>query len=311
MRVSMSTESIECMDSMESIENMEKNNLRRVTNVTNVTNAMNTTKSPDERYIDSMHRLGRIGTIGALIIMLGMPTILGIYFDSLPGAWQIVQASIPLLIVFFPSNIFEVISYTPLLGSATYLTLTTGEVINIKLPVVSSVLKDMNIETGSVKADVVSSIAVSIASLIVMAIVTIGIALAVPLRPVLALPAVGTASDNLLPAVLGALLVSMLLTDNLGGGVYASGRLKGLVLPAAILALITCFDDQISVFLHLDTLMGQENTGVIMSALKTFMIIAILPITYFSTKWMYKKGRIKVDKRTAPPPADSMEDIAE
>jgi hypothetical protein len=243
-----------------------------------------------------MHRLGRIGTIGAIVIMLGMPTILGAYFDALPGIGQIIQASLPLLIIFFPSNLFEVLSYTPLLGSSTYLTLVTGEVINLKLPVVNSVFKDMDIEYGSVKADVVSSIAVGIASLVVMAVITIGIVLAVPLRPVLALPAVGTASDNLLPAVLGTLLISMLLTDDLGGNVYAKGRMKGFILPVAFLSLIICFDTQISVFLHLDTLMGQEGTGVFMTSLKAFTILAILPITYFSTKWFYKKGKIKVDK---------------
>jgi hypothetical protein len=258
---------------------------------------MNTTKSPDEIYIDSMHRLGRIGAISALLIMLGMPTVLGLYFDSLPGMMQIIQASIPLLIIFLPSNFFEVFSYTPILGSSTYLTLVTGEVINLKLPVVNSVFKDMNIQTGSVDADVISSIAVSIASLVVMVVVAIGVILAVPLQPLLALPSVGTAAENLLPAVLGTLLVSMLLTEDLGGNVRARGRLKGFVLPVAFLALVIRFDAEISAFLHLDTLLGRENTGVFMTVLKQFMIIAVLPITYFSTKWLYKKGRIEVNLR--------------
>jgi hypothetical protein len=252
----------------------------------------------NDRYIDSMHRLGRAGTFGAILIMLGMPTILGIYFDSLPPIGQIAQAAFPLLIVFFPSNLFEIITYTPILGSSTYLTLVTGEVINLKLPVVNTVFKTLDIETGTIDADVVSSIAISIASLVVMVIVAIGIALAVPLKPILALPAVGAASSNLLPAVLGSLLVSMLLTSDLGGNVHAKGRLKGLVLPVAILALLTCFDTQISTFLHLDTLLGQKNTGVLMSVLQGFVILVILPISYFSTRWLYRKGKIEV---TLPP----------
>jgi hypothetical protein len=43
--------------------------------------------------------------------------------------------------------------------------------------------------------------------------------------------------------------------------------------------------------------MGQENTGVIMTTLKAFVILAVLPITYFSTKWLYKKDKIKVSRR--------------
>jgi hypothetical protein len=265
------------------------------------------TKSTDEQYIDSMHRLGRAGAIGAILLMLGMPTVLGICFDSLPSIGQIIQAALPLLIIFLPSNLFELISYTPVLGSSIYLTLMTGEVINLKLPVVNNIFKDMDVETGTVDADVISSIAVAVASLVVMVVVTIGIMLAVPLGPILALPAVATASSNLLPAVLGSLLVSTLLTSSLGGNVYAKGRLKGLVLPVVVLALLTCFDTQISVFLHLDILMGRENSGVLMSVLQGFVIIAILPITYFNTKWLFRKGKIKVGLRgqssdTSEPP---------
>jgi hypothetical protein len=258
-------------------------------------------KSADERYIESMHRLGRWGMFGAIVIMLGMPTILGVSFDSLPSIGRIIQAALPLLVVFLPSNLFEVISYTPILGSSIYLTLMTGEVINLKLPVVSSVFKAADIEPGTVGADVISSIAVGIASLVVMVVVAIGIALAIPLQPVLALPAVETAASNLLPAVLGTLLVSILMTNDLGGNVCARGRFKGLILPVALLALVTLFDPQISAFFHLDTLLGREGSGVIMSVLQGFVILAVLPITYFNTKWLYAKGLIKVGLREQPP----------
>jgi hypothetical protein len=173
----------------------------------------------------------------------------------------------------------------------------TGEVLNLKLPVVNSVFKAMDTEGGTVDADVVSSIAVSIASLVAMLVVGLGIALAVPLRPLLASPEAAAAADRLLPAVLGALAVSMLLTSDLGGNVHAKGRLSGLILPVAILALLTCFDRQISGFLHLDRLVGQEGAGVILGVLQGFLIIAILPITYFSTRWLYRRGRIEVSLR--------------
>ncbi|MDR1131752.1 MAG: hypothetical protein LBL15_04975 [Oscillospiraceae bacterium] len=264
--------------------------------------AENASKPDNARYIASMHRLGRGGMIGALLIMLGMPTVLGVYFDALPGVGQILQAAIPLLIIFLPSNLFEVLSYTPILGSAIYLTLMTGEVINLKLPVVNVVFRIMAVEAGTVEADVIASVAVSIASLVTMLIVALGIALTLPLQPVLALPSVKIASNNLFPAVMGALLVNMLLTNDLGGGIYARGRLKGLVLPAVLVALLTGFDSQISAFLHLDTLLGQAGNGVIMSVLQGFVIIAILPVAYFSTKRLYNRGAITVDLRKGAPP---------
>jgi hypothetical protein len=255
----------------------------------------------NERYIDSMHRLGRIGMLGAILVMLGMPTILGLYFDSLPDIGQIFQAAFPLLIVFLPSNLFEVFSYTPILGSSVYLTMMTGEVMNLKLPVVNNVLKMMNVEPGTVESDIISSIVVSVASLVTTAIVAVGILLAIPLQPVLSLPAVKVASTNLFPAVLGALLVSALMTKNLGGDIRTRGRFKGMILPVAVVVLITYFDPQISAFLHLDKLLSQEGAGVIMSVFQGFVILLILPITYFNTKWLYKKNKIQVYLRDETP----------
>jgi hypothetical protein len=46
--------------------------------------------------------------------------------------------------------------------------------------------------------------------------------------------------------------------------------------------------------------MGQENTGVLMGVLQGFVILAILPITYFNTKWLFKRGKIKVGLREQP-----------
>lgn len=87
-----------------------------------------------KEYMDEMHRLGRMGSIGAIIIMLGIPTVMSIAFDVFPGFEKITMASLSLLGVFIPISISEVISFTPVLGSSIYLTLITGNVMNLKLP---------------------------------------------------------------------------------------------------------------------------------------------------------------------------------
>jgi hypothetical protein len=253
----------------------------------------NSARSDEERYIDSMHRLGRIGMIGAILLLLGMPTAIGLHFNSLSSIRQVIQAALPLLMIFVPSTLFEVLTYTPLLGSAVYLTLITGEVINLKLPVASNAMKILNIEPGTDGADAICSIAVSIASFVTIAIVTAGVALAVPLQPLLAAPAISAAASNILPALFGALAANALDSD-LGGGISARGRFKGLLPCAAALLLLSVFDRQISGFLHLDELAGQDGKGVIMSGFQGFVVIAMLPVSYFSTKWLYAKKRIEV-----------------
>ncbi|MDR1439958.1 MAG: hypothetical protein LBJ10_08105 [Clostridiales bacterium] len=249
-------------------------------------------KSDSESYFDSMHRLGRIGMLFAIIILLGIPTALGIYFDALAPLRQIIQAALPLLVIFVPSSLFEVISYTPILGSSIYLTLMTGEVINLKLPVANNAMRIMDTAPGTEEADVISSIAVSTSSFVTVGVVTIGVLLATPLRPILSLPAVSAASASIVPALFGALLVNSLSGD-LGGGVRVRGRFAGLAPTIALLLLITLFDAPLSRLLRLDAFAHAEGKGVIMSSFQGFVVILMLPVSYFSTRWLYKKNRIR------------------
>ncbi|MDR2665587.1 MAG: hypothetical protein LBC21_04855 [Oscillospiraceae bacterium] len=246
-----------------------------------------------ERYIDSMHTLGRIGTMGAIAILLGIPTVLGLLFDQLPDLGTVIRAALPLLIVFVPSSFFEVITYTPILGSSIYLTLITGEVLNIKLPVANNALRVMNAEPGSESSDIISSIAVCAATFVTLAVVSVGVVLSVPFQPLLSSHAVRIIASNILPAMLGCLLVSA-LRPSVGGGVMIRGRAKCAVAPALFVAALTLFDKQLSVLLHLDRLLGAEGKGVIMSTLQGFVIICTLPITYFSAKWLYRKKYVRV-----------------
>jgi hypothetical protein len=255
---------------------------------------MKHTQDGGEDYINSMHRLGRAGVLGAIAVMLGIPALLGICFGQAPAPALILRTALPLLIIFVPSNIFEVITYTPILGSSIYLTLITGEVLNLKLPVVNSAMKMMNAEPGTEESDVVSSLAVCAATFVAVAMVAAGVILAVPFQPLLSAPAVRTASSNILPAMLGCLLVSVLGSD-VGGGVRVYGRPKCAILPAALVALITLFDARISALLRLDKLMGAaEGSAVIISKLQGFVVICVVPAAYLFTQRLYRSKRVVV-----------------
>jgi hypothetical protein len=232
------------------------------------------------RYIDSMHRLGRIGTIGAILVMLGIPTILGAAFGALPTLGQLVSTVLPLFIVFAPSNFSEVIYYTPILGSSIYLTFITGEILNLKFPAANNAARMLNVEPGTESADVISAIAVSVASFVVMALVIVCVVLVIPLQPVLTLPAVKTVSANILPALFGAIIIPT-FSGSIGGGATSRGRLKGIILPAALVLALNLLDRYVL------------KTGM-MGNLQGFLIVAILPIAWFGTKRLYRKGSITV-----------------
>jgi hypothetical protein len=237
--------------------------------------------SPEALYIRNMHRLGRIGIIGALFIFLGMPTFLGAWFGALPGVLRILSGSAGLLAIFIPICFSEMVAYTPILGSSIYISTVTGEILNLKLPVAVNAMQQANVQQGTEAADIVATLSVCVASLVTLVVVTTGVILLIPLQPVLTLPSVRIASANILPALFGALSLAV-LGNNIGGGIRAPGRLKGAILPALLIAALTLADNLLV-----------KNFDY-MTQLQGFVIIGMLPVIYFSTKSLYKRGRIKV-----------------
>jgi hypothetical protein len=235
----------------------------------------------EARYLHGMHNLGRVAIIGALFIFLGMPTFLGVYFKVLPSLLQILSGSVGLLAIFIPICFSEMIAYTPILGSSMYLATITGEILNIKLPVAVNSMKQANAEPGTEKADIIATISVCVASFVNLLVVTVGVVLLIPLQPVLTLPSVQTATANILPALFGAFTL-VVLGDSIGGGARAPGRLKGAIIPALVIAALTLVDNYL------------VTNFDFMTQLQGFIIIAILPVIWFSTKALYKRGKIRV-----------------
>lgn len=232
-------------------------------------------------HINGMHRLGRAGIVFAIIIMLGIPVAVGIYFNAMPNLLQVLSASAGLLALFVPGAISETIAYSPILGSSYYLSQITGNITNLKLPVAKTALQLMDVEEGTEDADIVTSIAISVSSFVTILVIVIGVLLLQPLRPVLSLPVFKTASANIVPALFGSLVVGA-VGSRLGGGASCKGRLKGCVLPALVVA---------AVYLIITRVL---KTPAIFSLYQGFLMLLLIPIAWFSNKWLYKTGRIKV-----------------
>jgi len=228
-----------------------------------------------QEYLHSMHKLGRFGIFGALIVMLGIPTIMAIVYDSFPGVLEVLTGASGLLAVFVPIAVSEVISFTPVLGTSAYLSLITGNVMNLKLPTVMNAMKITNAEQGSEKADIVSTIAVAASSLITMIIIAVAVLLLTPLKPVFSIPAVQIASHNILPALFGGLSIGA-IGSHVGGGVIIKGRLKAAIIPAILVAG--------AYFAAPELVTGLQGAFILIS----------IPIIYFTAKKLYKKGKIQV-----------------
>lgn len=229
-----------------------------------------------EEYYKSVHRMGRIGVLVAAVLLVAVPTIVCLTYDIMPKLSDVIKSAIPLLMLFVPLGISEVLSYTPVLGTSTYLTFITGNILNLKLPTVINAMKVADVEEGTEEADLVNTIAIATSSIVTIIIIIAGVLLLVPLQPVIASPSVQTASHYVIPALFGALGLG-LLTGSGTGSIKIKGKLLAAIIPVILMSLV---------FFAIGATTTEGLSGV--------LILVMLPIIYFTSKLLYKKGVIKV-----------------
>lgn len=189
-----------------------------------------------KRYFNSIHTIGRIGSILSIGAMLLIPYIISVIYKLRFDFGEIMRTASTLLAVFLPTVIAEFISYGPILGSGTYLAYITGNVTNLKIPCALNAQALMNLEQGSEESDVISIIAIASSSLVTMIIVAIGVVLLIPLQPFLQSPPVQTASKYILPALFGSLFYTM-LSGNRFGKNTVKNKLFPLIVPGIIMVI--------------------------------------------------------------------------
>ncbi len=227
-------------------------------------------------YYDRMHRIGNRVMIAALLLFFAIPLFISIYYGIMPKISDLLIAAGGLSAVFIPIGIAETFAEIPVMGSSYYISLVTGNVLNLKLPAAINALKVANLKQGTEKADAVIGVAVAVSSLVTLVMLAIGMLLLTPLQPLLSSPVVTTAAGYVLPALFGCLVLGS-ISDDVGGGVKVRKRLLALIVPFA--ACIVLYLVMPSMY---ETLEG-------------FVMILCIPAIYFITKKMYKKGIITVE----------------
>ncbi|MBR5207802.1 MAG: hypothetical protein IKV65_04810, partial [Erysipelotrichaceae bacterium] len=102
--------------------------------------------------------------------------------------------------------IVEFLIYTPMLGvGGSYLSFLTGNVTNMKIPVVMNSKEIAQTESGTIEHEIISTISVAVSAMVTMLVIVAGVLLIVPLQPVLQNEALLPAFNNVVPALFGAL----------------------------------------------------------------------------------------------------------
>lgn len=226
------------------------------------------------------HKWGRIGTLIALIYMIALPFVVLAVYDSIPALSDVINVgTISILMIYIPVGISEALSYTPILGSSSYLTFITGNIMNLKVPCAINALKISKKEANTPEGDAIASVAVAVSSIMTIIILALAAALSAWISPVFELPSVKTAANYLIPALFGSLTLG-LFGNSSSGKKIVKGGVKG-VLPVIVIVTVLA-------------LVVRITSGGSLFGMIGFLILFMLPIAIISSRIMWKKGMIKV-----------------
>lgn len=226
------------------------------------------------------HSWGRIGTLIALIYMIALPFIVLSYYGCMPKMGDVFNPStLSILLIYIPVGISEALSYTPILGSASYLTFITGNIMNLKLPCAINAMKLTNKEANTPAGEAISSVAVSVCSIMTIIILALAALLSTSISPIFEIPEVQTASNYLVPALFGSLTLGLFANSNSGKKVVKNG-IAGVLPVLAIVSVLA--------------IIVRVTRGESLFSMVGLLILIMLPIAILSSYIMWKKGIIKV-----------------
>ncbi|MBU3875269.1 hypothetical protein HGO97_005490 [Faecalicatena sp. AGMB00832] len=179
-------------------------------------------------YEDRTHLFGRIWILTALVLIFSFPIAACIYYDAWPGFTPVLKGLLGVAPIFWTVGLIEVLTFVPMLGTAgSYLAFVTGNLTNLKVPAALTAMENMNVKPGTEEGEVVSTIAIATSSIVTTVIIAIGVALLVPLTPILNSPVLKPAFDNILPSLFGGLAV-----------VYVSKNWKISIAPLVFMVVL-------------------------------------------------------------------------
>ena len=162
-------------------------------------------------YMDTVHRDGAIWNISMMILLLMFPVVVCLYFNILPNWEGLLKGLLATAPMYWAVGVVEVFTFIPMLGAGgSYLSFVTGNISNLKLPCAISALENAEADPKSEEGEIISTIAIAVSSIVTIIIIAIGVALIIPLEPILSSEVLQPAFAQMLPALFGALGVALI-----------------------------------------------------------------------------------------------------
>lgn len=215
----------------------------------------------NDKYINKTHTYGRIWIVITLLVFLSIPALICYHLGVSPKLGMIAKGLATVALVFYPTAVLEVLTYSPLLGTGgTYLGFVTGNITNLKLPVALSAMENAKVEPNTEKGEVISTISIAVSSIVTTIIIAVSVLEFYPvLHNITDKDSVfAPAFQQVTPALFGALCAS-----------YLAKHWKISILPIAVLVVVLLFS-------------GTLGTGV--------LIPIGVAVSLIGAHLMYKKG---------------------
>ena len=182
-------------------------------------------------FNNSLHRLGRLLLITALILLLAVPFVIGAVNGVMPELGGFLSGIAKVGIIYIPVAIVEFLVYTPMLGvGGSYISFLTGNVTNMKIPCAMNARDMAGTTVGTPENEIVSTISTATSAIVTTLVIVVGVLLITPIQPVLQSEALLPAFNNVVPALFGAL-----------GLKYFAKSPKIAVIPLGLMALLCIF----------------------------------------------------------------------
>ena len=158
------------------------------------------------KYNEKTHFYGRIGLWIGIVLLLAAPFLFGVSLNAMPDMQAFAMGFMSIAVIYIPSCTAESLIYTPMLGAGgSYLAFITGNLINMKIPCALNARDIAGTEAGTTENEIVSTLSIAASSLVTTLVIAIGVLLIIPLRPVLEMPELQPAFNNVVPALFGAM----------------------------------------------------------------------------------------------------------
>ena len=159
-----------------------------------------------EQYNSRTHLYGRIVSVITLALLIAAPFVIGNYLGAMPDMAAFGRGFLAIGLIWMVSSVAEYLIYTPMLGAGGgYLAFITGNLINMKIPCAVNARDIVGAKAGTPENEIISTLSIATSALTTIVVLALGVALLIPLQPILQAPALQPAFDNVVPALFGAM----------------------------------------------------------------------------------------------------------